>query len=81
MGVNIVNATSVGVIDFSQCDFWRMIDEFYLNFTSASTNGTSGNSSAGSGRSGGNGTINGAERGITVRVWGLIIAVGVAVWF
>lgn len=44
-GVNIVNDTSVGTIDYSQCAFWDMIDNLYLNFTSLNANATSGNAS------------------------------------
>jgi hypothetical protein len=73
MGVNIVNATTVGVVDYSQCAFWDMIDNLYLNFTGSSANGTSGNSSAGSGKA------NGAERGVEMGVWGLTLAFAIAV--
>lgn len=73
IGVNIVNATSVGVVDYSQCVFWDMIDNLYLNFTGSSANGTSGNSSAGSGKA------NGAERGVEMGVWGLTLAFAIAV--
>jgi carboxylesterase type B len=71
IGVNIVNATSVGVVDYSQCAFWDMIDNLYLNFSSSSANGTSGNSSTGK--------ANSAERGVEMGVWGLTLAVGIAV--
>jgi carboxylesterase type B len=46
-GVNIVNATTVGTLDYSQCAFWDRIDNLYLNFTSLSTNETAGNASIG----------------------------------
>jgi hypothetical protein len=75
IGVNIVNATSVGVVDYSQCVFWDVINNLYLNFTSSSANGTSGNSSTGSGTV----MANGAERGVEMGVWGLTLAVGIAV--
>jgi carboxylesterase type B len=75
IGVNIVNATSVGVVDYSQCVFWDMINNLYLNFTSSSANGTNGNSSTGSGTV----MANGAVRGVEMGVWGLTLPVGIAV--
>ena len=83
MGVNIVNATSVGAVDYSQCGFWDMIDNMYLNFSSSSANGTgnSGNGSGTGGNSSGSGTgnKNGAGRGIEMGVWGLTLGVGIAI--
>ena len=82
LGVNIVNTTSVGVVDYSQCAFWDMVNNMYLNFTvlSSSANGTSGNSSTSSGNgSTGTGPKNGAERGIGMGVWGLRLAVGISI--
>jgi hypothetical protein len=84
IGVNIVNATSVGAVDYSQCAFWDMINNIYLNFTvlGSSANGTSGNSSASSGKgngSTGTGTKNGAERGADLGAWGLSLAMGIGV--
>jgi carboxylesterase type B len=73
LGVNIVNATSVGVVDYSPCAFWDMIDTLYLNFTSSSDTGASGNGSTGSGT----GTKNGAEREIEIAAWALTMAVGI----
>jgi carboxylesterase type B len=75
LGVNIVNATSVGVMDYSVCAFWEPIDNLYLNFTSSSAIGASGNSSTGSGTA----AMNGAERGAEMGVWGLTVAAGVVV--
>lgn len=72
LGVNIVNATSVGVVNYSQCAFWDMIDNLYLNFTSSGANGTSGNSGSGGE------TASGAERGVEMGIWGLTLAVGIA---
>jgi carboxylesterase type B len=75
-GVNIVNVTSVGIMDYSQCAFWDMIDNLYLNFTSSSTNetiGNIGNASTGSGKP------NGAERGVEIGVWGLTTVFGIVV--
>ena len=63
-GVAIVNLTSVGTMDYSQCAFWDMIDNTYLNFTSFSTSGASGNVSTGGGKA------NGAKRGVEQGVWG-----------
>ena len=71
-GIHIVNATDVGVMDYSQCEFWNMIYTSYLNFTGPGVNGTSGNSSTGSGKP------NGAGRGIGMEVWGWTLAVGIA---
>jgi carboxylesterase type B len=65
-GVNIVNATSVGVMDYSQCAFWDMIDNMYLNFTTLNTNSTGGAKQSGAGR------------GVELGVWGLILALGTA---
>ncbi|KAN0116667.1 alpha/beta-hydrolase [Hyaloscypha variabilis] len=82
MGVNIVNTTSVGMVDYSQCAFWDMVNNMYLNFTvlSSSANGTSGNSSTNSGNgSPGAGSKNGAGRGIEMGVWGLSLAIGIAI--
>jgi hypothetical protein len=82
MGVNIVNTTSVGMVDYSQCAFWDMVNNMYLNFTvlSSSANGTSGNSSTSSGNgSPGAGSKNGAGRGIEMGVWGLSLAIGIAI--
>jgi len=82
LGDNIVNTTSVGVVDYSQCAFWDMVNNMYLNFTvlSSSANGTSGNSSTSSGNgSTGTGPKNGAERGIGMGVWGLRLAVGISI--
>jgi carboxylesterase type B len=84
IGVNIVNATSVGAVDYSQCAFWDMINNMYLNFTvlGSSANGTSGNSSTSSGKgngSTGTGTKNGAERGADLGAWGLSLAMGIGV--
>jgi hypothetical protein len=74
LGVNIVDAMSVGVVNDSQCVFWDVINNKYLNFTSLSANGTSGNSSTGKGQP------NGAERGVGVGgAWGFTLAVGIAV--
>ena len=81
LGVNIVNTTTVGVVDYSQCAFWDMIDNLYLNFTSSGADGTSGNGSTstnGTSGNGGGGKANGSERGVEVQVWGLILAVGIA---
>jgi carboxylesterase type B len=79
MGVNIVNATSVGTVDYSQCAFWDTIDNMYLNFTdlSSNANGTSGTSGNSTGTA--TGTKSGAERGVEAGVWGLTPAVGVAI--
>jgi hypothetical protein len=75
LGVNIVNEMSVGVVDYSVCAFWEPIDNFYLNFTSSSAIGASGNSSTGSGTA----TMNSAERGAEMGGWGLTMAAGVVV--
>lgn len=78
LGVTIFNATSVGPVDYSQCAFWDMIDNSYLNFTvlGSSVNGTSGSpSSTGSAT----GKKSGAEKGVEVGVWGLTLAIGIAV--
>jgi hypothetical protein len=42
-GVAIVNVTTVGTTDYSQCAFWDMIDNTYLTFTSFNISGASGN--------------------------------------
>jgi carboxylesterase type B len=77
-GVNIVNATTVGVMDYSQCAFWDMISNQYLNFTDLSANGTSGTGTNGNNSTGGV-KPNGAERGVELGVWGLTLAVAIAV--
>jgi len=82
LGITIVNATSVGVVNYSVCAFWDTINNLYLNFTnlSSSTNGTSGNGSTGSGNgTAGSGKKNGSERGVEMGVWGFTLAVGIAV--
>jgi carboxylesterase type B len=61
-GVNVVDLVSVGVMEYSQCAFWDMIDNMYLNFTSLSANDTSRNASSGGGKS------NGARRGVEMGV-------------
>jgi carboxylesterase type B len=72
------NATSVGAIDYSFCQFWDMINADYLSFTnSSSTNGTSGNGSGGSGS--GSGTKSGAEKGVEMGLWGLTMIVGIVI--
>ena len=74
LGVNIVDAMSVGVVNDSQCVFWDVINNKYLNFTNLSANVTNWNSSTGQGKP------NGAERGVGVGgAWGLTLAVGIAV--
>lgn len=73
-GLTIVNATAIGTMDYSQCAFWDIIDNTYLNFTSFS-NSASGNISTGSGKP------NAAGRGVELGVWGLTLtlALGTAV--
>ena len=72
------NATSVGAIDYSFCQFWDMINANYLSFTnSSSTNGTSGNGSGGSG--GGSGAKSGSEKGVEMGLWGLTMVVGIVI--
>jgi carboxylesterase type B len=75
MGVTIVNATTVGVVDYSPCAFWDMINNQYLNFTSLGTNDTSGNVSTVNGTA----KPSGVERRVEMRYWGLTLAVGIAV--
>jgi carboxylesterase type B len=72
-GINIVNSTSVGVMDYSQCAFWDMIDNLYLNFTSSGANLATGNTSTGTGKP------NGAERGVEIGLWGLTLAAAFAI--
>jgi len=78
MGVNIVNATTVGTVDYSQCQFWDTINNLYLNFTSSSVNTTSGGSSTSS-----TGTAtskkSGADKEVEAGIWGLTLAVGIAI--
>jgi hypothetical protein len=78
MGVNIVNATTVGTVDYSQCQFWDTINNLYLNFTSSSVNMTSGGSSTSS-----TGTAtskkSGADKEVEAGIWGLTLAVGIAI--
>lgn len=72
------NATSVGAIDYSFCQFWDMINADYLSFTNiSSTNWTSGNGSGGSGS--GSGTKNGSEKGVEKGLWGLTMIVGIVI--
>jgi carboxylesterase type B len=73
-GVNIVNASSVGVVDYSRCAFWDMIDNTYLNFTSSSTNTTSGSGNGTGGKTG-----HSAGSRPVIGIWGLVIAVGISV--
>ena len=70
------NATSVGAIDYSFCQFWDMISADYLSFTnSSSTNGTSGSGGSGSGA----GTKSGSEKGAEMGLWGLTMVVGIVI--
>ena len=78
-GANIVNATSIGVVDYSRCGFWDTIDNTYLNFTDASANTSSTNTTNGTGSGTGSKTGNGAESRAVIGLWGLVIAVGVSV--
>ena len=81
-GANIANTTSVGALDYSQCAFWDMIDNLYLNFTSSGANGTTGNSSTGTGNSStGIEQANGAERGVEKSVWGLPVTLVAGIVF
>lgn len=79
MGINIVNATKVGVVDYWQCAFWDMIDNTVLNFTSSSGDEMGGNSTSadGNGTSAG-GKKSGAERRVELGIWGLSLAIGFA---
>lgn len=79
MGVNIVDATTVGTVDYSQCQFWDMINNLYLNFTSSSVNTTSGGSSTSSSTGTATSKKNGAEKGVEAGVWGLTLTVGIAI--
>jgi carboxylesterase type B len=72
-GWNIVNATTVGTLDYSQCAFWDAIDNLYLNFTSLSGNGTTGNTSTGKS------TPNGATKTVNLGSWVSILMAGVAI--
>jgi len=70
------NATSVGAIDYSFCQFWDMINADYLSFTNlSSTNGTSGSGGGGSG----SGTKSGSEKGAEMGLGGLTMAVGIVI--
>jgi carboxylesterase type B len=86
-GVTITNSTGVGlgVVDYSFCQFWDMINLNYLSFNSSNlnlVNGTGGNGNgsgvggSGSGNSTGTGKQSGAEKGVEMGVWGLTIVVG-----
>ena len=78
-GLNIVNATSVGVVDYSRCGFWDMIDNTYLNFTGSSANISSTNTTNGTGTGSGSKSGNGAESRAVVGLWGLVLTLGVSV--
>jgi carboxylesterase type B len=72
-GVNIVNTTGVSTLDYSQCAFWDMIDNSYLNFTTLTTNQTSGNASAGKAMP------NGAEKGVKFEFWASLLVASAAI--
>jgi carboxylesterase type B len=40
LGLNILNGTTVGTVDYSQCSFWDTVDTTVLNFTATTTNST-----------------------------------------
>jgi carboxylesterase type B len=71
MGVSIANDATVGAVNFSQCAFWNMIDNTYLNFTNSGVNTTGGNGSTGGGKK------NDAMIGVEMRAWQLTLAFGV----
>jgi hypothetical protein len=80
MGVNIVNATTVGTVDYSQCQFWDTINNLYLNFTSSSVNTTSRGSSTSSTRTAtSKKKKNGADKVVEAGILGLTLAVGIAI--
>lgn len=83
-GLNIVNSTSVGSIDFSQCALWDPIYSSFLNFTTASSVNSSSGSGSGSSSNGTSGNSSsehpkgsGAEKGAGFEVWGVTLAFGI----
>ncbi|TVY67494.1 Para-nitrobenzyl esterase [Lachnellula suecica] len=90
-GVNILNETTVGAVDYSSCSFWDMINAEYLNYTTPSAfstgNGTACNassqispdgSSVGGAGSTGLPVSNGVEKEVKVGVWSLVLILGIA---
>jgi carboxylesterase type B len=67
-GVAIANSTTIGVMDYSQCEFWNMVDNTYLSFTSLNASVSTGSAKP-----------NDARRGVDMGLLGLTLVVGAAV--
>ncbi len=78
-GVNIANSSSLGVVDYSRCLFWDMVDNTYLAFANSTTNSSTTNTTGGTGSGSGSGgkTGNGAQSRVVSGLGGLLIPVGV----
>lgn len=77
-GVSILNASSVGVVDYSACAFWDMVDNTYLNFTNSSAASSGTNTTSAGGGGAGSKTGSGTQSRAVTGLQGLLIAVTIS---